>query len=426
MNYLYFIIGIFVSSISFGQVNSNSISGADSNQTAPATPKKEESPLDKTILQDSNEGPKNSQNRESNKKDKIETKDKMTKSMEIKGTSDDELPNDELKKDSDKSTTLRSQEQTLKNSFIQTKIASSTQTRQRSPSPLQQAEMQNVVDQYQKTAPNSFEYYYFKYVSGNYNVDLIGDLLEAKKLKPNNVDVHVQLAAYYFIKKDDKNLKENLDFLFQTKKIEPELPTYAEHLLESVTQNGILITHGFDDTYSVLYVQKILNKREDVQLISLDFLQSEFYRNSLKNSGFSIPKSTIIDVDFLESFCEANSSKNLQLSMTIPKPYLEEISSKLSVLGLSMLYDENPTNLIEKNIQIYEKFIQTDSFPSFTSEKTKKLSSNYLPMLISLKNEYEKLGNMTGEASKSDTKYVEQIETAIQKIKVQSALNKKM
>jgi hypothetical protein len=298
----------------------------------------------------------------------------------------------------------------INSSFLNTKIAASTQLTQRSPTVAQQNEMIQVINEYEKKAANSFEFHYFKYIAGNYNVNLISHLKEAEKLKPKNVDVQVQLAAYHFIKKEDKKLIENLEFLRKSNKIETELLVYATDLLESVSTNGTLLTHGFDDSYSVLYLQKVLKKRQDVKLISLDFMQSEYYRNSLESDNYVIPKNPIIDIYFLESFCKENESKNLQLSLTFPKPYLNQIASQLNVLGLTFFYSNGIEKLAEKNEKIYDK-IDKSKLNTFTSEKAKRLSSNYLPLLLSLKSDYE---------LKNKQEKIKEINGLIDKIKVQS------
>ena len=65
--------------------------------------------------------------------------------------------------------------------------------------------MDNLVESLEKNAPESFEYHYFKYVAGNYNVVLIDHLKKAEALRPTNSDVNIQIAAYYLIVKDSTN-----------------------------------------------------------------------------------------------------------------------------------------------------------------------------------------------------------------------------
>jgi hypothetical protein len=338
----------------------------------------------------------------------IELQDKKSKAVILNKKELEKMP--KITKESEKKEEKTKSLEAVGSSFTRSKIAASTQTTQRSPSLSQQKEMIEVVNDYEKNAPNSFEYHYFKYVSGNYNVNLISHLLEAQKLKPKNVDVQVQLVAYNYIKNEEKNLKENLEFLLKSEKIDKELLFYAEDLLESVAQNGVLLTHGFDDTYSALYVQKVLKKRSDVKIISLDFLQGDYYKNSLQSSGFILPNESVIDVNYLKDFCIKNEPKSLHLSMTFPKPYLKEISSQLSISGLSFFYSNSTTELESENLGFYEKF-NKKQLNSLSSEKVKRITSNYLPFLLSMKSYFE---------LKKDKENLKEVNSLIEKVLVQS------
>ena len=302
-------------------------------------------------------------------------------------------------------------------SFKQVKGKAATQSTQRSPSPEQQTEMNRTVSFYGANAPNSFEYHYFKYVAGNYNVTLINDLLAAEKLKPNNVDVHVQLAAYHFIKQENSPLKKDLEFLLKNNKLEDEVLTYATDILNSVEEKGTLLTHGFDDTYSVMYLQTVKNLRSDVRLLSVDFMQSEYYRSELKKEGYTLPEGTVIDVAYLKKFCELNPSKKLQLSMTFPKPYLKEIVNDLQILGLTFAYRKEAGSLFEKNQSFYLNSFQPNKVTKYKTDKCKKLSSNYLPFLLSLEEGYEK---------EKDKAQLKEIRELIAKIKTQANVTKSL
>lgn len=295
--------------------------------------------------------------------------------------------------------------------FHTLKSNASTQSTQRSPSPEQQKEMNNTVSYYGQHAPNSFEYHYFKYIAGNYNVSLVSDLLEAQKIKPNNVDVHVQLAAYHFIKEENAELKKELEFLLKNKKLEGEVLTYATDILNSVEKDGTLMTHGFDDTYSVMYLQKVKKIRSDVRLVSADFLQSEHYRANLAKLGYQLPAGTVIDVAYVREFCRLNTGKNLQLSMTFPKPYLKEIVNDLQILGLTFAYKKTTQDIYEKNQRFYLDKLDAGKVTKYKTDKCKKLSSNYLPFLMSLEEGYEKDKNK---------EQLKEIQGLISKIKTQA------
>jgi hypothetical protein len=142
-------------------------------------------------------------------------------------------------------------------SFTLTKQQSSSQRTQRTPSAAQQTQMNQVVDDLEQNAPESFEFHYFKYVAGNYNVGLVDDLKKAESLRPQNSDVQIQLAAYNIIVNDPKNAKVYLEKLVKSTRLSQEVLDYAEDLLKSVPDNGTLITHGFDDTYACYYLQSV-------------------------------------------------------------------------------------------------------------------------------------------------------------------------
>ena len=86
--------------------------------------------------------------------------------------------------------------------FTNSKVQSSQQPMQRTPSAAQQQEMDEAVGYFAQNAPNSFEYHYFTYTSGNYDVTRIENLRAAEEIMPDNSDVHAQLAAYNIITRD--------------------------------------------------------------------------------------------------------------------------------------------------------------------------------------------------------------------------------
>lgn len=319
-----------------------------------------------------------------------------------------------------KSNALNANRELVKENFTTVRSEASHQSTSRSPSVNQQMQMNEVVADYAKNAPNSFEYHYFKYVSGNHNTEWVEHLKMAQQLKPKNLDVAVQLAAYHYITEDQKALKQELDQLFKAGKIERELLIYGEHLLSSVPQGAVLISHGFDDTYSALYVQEILSKRSDVTLISLDFIQSQTYRKNLVRKGFQLPKQLTVDVDYLAEFCRLNERKQLYLSMTIPKPYLQPLVKHLSVIGLAFKYGEELQMSYgyskreddhSRNAQLWEAWSKNEVVYRYTQEEVKRLTSNYLPLLYALKAGYQARG---------DTEKLAGVDQAIEQITIQS------
>lgn len=294
--------------------------------------------------------------------------------------------------------------------FEQSKSMSSSQRIQRTPTGAQQKAMDDAVKSLENSAPNSFEYHYYKYVAGNYNVSLIDHLNKAEAIRPNNTDVQIQKAAYYHIKKNSSKTKEYLNKLVTSKRLDDKLKFYAEDLLLSVPKNGTLVTHGFDDTYSVLYTQLKFSVRTDVRVISLDMIQSEEYRNTLKAEGYVIPSRTTVDVSFFKEFVSKNESKNIAVSLTTPKEYFKPIQGSLYLTGLVFEYHSSDYDNLHQNQTLWEKKLKKYPVEKATDEKLKELSSNYLPMLLVLYKHYKSSG---------ETDKLESVDSALTKVSVQ-------
>lgn len=293
--------------------------------------------------------------------------------------------------------------------FKSTEVQAKTQSMQRSPTYDQQMEMDAVVDYLEVNAPNSFEYNYFNYVAGNYNTELIGYLNKAEELKPNNADVHVQKAGYHIIMDQDQKAGVYLNKLTESKRLY-DVEDYCTDMLLSVPKNGVLITHGFDDTYGSEYMQILKKERPDVDIISLDFMQSETYRDNLKTDGYAIPSSDVVNVNFFKSFCALNENKGITVSMTLPKEYLSTVQSRLYATGLVFEYHSNVFENLERNKKLWKSVLKKELIEGATGDKEKRLSANYLPMLLIL----YKDAKFNGTAEE-----LKEIEEAIDKVSVQ-------
>lgn len=315
---------------------------------------------------------------------------------------------------SDKDFELTTQSQIVSQravSFTLSKQQSSTQRTQRSPSAAQQSQMNQVVDDLEQNAPESFEFHYFKYVAGNYNVALIEDLKKAESLRPQNSDVQIQMAAYNIIVNDQTNAQVYLEKLIKSTRLSQEVLDYAEDLLKSAPDKGTLITHGFDDTYACYYLQTVKKIRSDVRLISLDFLQSEKYRIDLKTAGYVLPEKVLIDVAYLQEFCSKNESKGLAISMTTPKEYLVPIQQNLFAVALVFEYHKELTyNNFYRNDYLWNEELSKTLINKATTDKAKQLSANYLPMLLFLHKTY---------SESKEVEKVKEVDEAMDKVAVQ-------
>lgn len=338
---------------------------------------------------------------------------KEDKSLKNKEVLDSMMYNESINKSrEEKSEKTEEELQIKKASFSKTKSAVQTQRTQKNPSIDQQEILNQTVTFYEKNAPNSFEYHYFKYISGNYDFSLINHLKEAEKLKPENVEVSIQFVAYYFLNGDSTNTALQLNKMVEKKRLSESLLFYAQDVLNSVEQNSTLVSHGIDDTYALLYWQICKNQRKDVRVISLDFLQSKIEIENLKKEKFAVPNQTLIDTSFFKLFMNANTQKQIAISLTLPKEYLKMLTANLHVNGLVFKYTTQAFNNDFYNCEyLWNQKLNKKVIQEPFSEQAKTLSSNYLPMLFVMRKVYSQQKEMDK---------LKEVDLMIDKISIQS------
>ena len=263
---------------------------------------------------------------------------------------------------------------------------------QRTPLAAEQSEMDAKVKQLELISPNSWEYQLAYYAAGNYNLDRSPALEKAYQMNPENLEVQKQYVSFKYMNGDTVSAQNALSLMSVNDLISLEVERYTSDVLTSCTMNSTLITHGFEDTYGVLFNQFSHQLRSDVKVISLDFLQSPQYRKVLEEKGYVLPKATKIDVGYLSQFCYLNTEKELFLSVTIPRSYLDPLSKKLFPVGLTFQYVDAPSEDLpvrQENLWFY----QLNKYGLNEGEERSKFAMNYMPLLMYLEAKYIQEGN---------------------------------
>lgn len=264
---------------------------------------------------------------------------------------------------------------------------------QKTPTPKQTQKLNYELIKIRDVNENAFEYHLYNYKVGNYDFDRIDDLKAAAKLQPNHPEVLKSLSAYHYILGDESALKQQLIKMNAAKHFSTELTRFASDVLESLPKNSVLITHGDDDTYPLLIEQFVNSTRKDVQIISLDHIQSETYRDELKKKGFKFPNSNIIDPSYFKEFVNQNK-RNLIVATTVPRNYLQTIKGQLQVDGLGFKVVKTKSDKDGARLsKLYESTIK----PSLQNAKASgynKLISNYLPFLFEVRNYWVDKGDL--------------------------------
>jgi|GEM_PF-1136998 hypothetical protein len=263
---------------------------------------------------------------------------------------------------------------------------------QRTPLPAEQSEMDAKVKQLELISPNSWEYHLAYFAAGNYNLDRSQALEKAYQMNPENLEVQKQYVSLKYMEGDTLSAQNMLSTMSLNELISLEVERYTSDVLTSCSMNSTLITHGFEDTYGTLFNQFSHQQRMDVNVVSLDFLQSPQYRITLEEKGYVLPKTTKIDVGYLSQFCYLNADKELFLSVTIPRTYFEPISKKLFPVGVTFQYANAPAeDLPDRQENMW--FYQLNKFGLAEGEDRSKFALNYIPLLLYLEQKYIQEGN---------------------------------
>ena len=261
------------------------------------------------------------------------------------------------------------------------------QGNQRNPTAEQQEELNKTLQTIETIDSNSFDYHIMKVKAGNYEVNNFYHLAKANELNALNIEVQRQLLAYYTITADTTSMKLTLDNQFKNKQIPTEHIDYGSDVINSLPLNSTVITHSFDDSYSVLFHQLSNQERQDVTVINLDFCQSKNYRDLLVKKGYQIAYDGKIDTKFLADFVVQNPSKNINLAMTLPKDYFLNQTEALAICGL-VFAPGNEMSLEDFNQSLWETRLSKKVLFTET-ELGRRLSKNYLPLLLNLSQYYQ-------------------------------------
>lgn len=222
------------------------------------------------------------------------------------------------------------------------------------------------------------------YDQGNYNAERAPQLIEALRLNPNHPHGLNLLLANSLVTGDTLMVLKTLD-KFKSLHIIPDAMTcYGNDLIESVPDHTTLITHGTLDTYSAIQEQLTL-RRNTIDVVSLDLLQSNQYRALLLKKGYIVPVQSIVDVTYLGDLIRVNPSKQFAFSMTIPSDYLVQFQEELAPNGLVFLYPNRFSS--EFILQMNEQFMDSFSYMDCGAELDESivaLKQNYLPMILTV------------------------------------------
>lgn len=293
----------------------------------------------------------------------------------------------EEKADKDSNSSIQ-QLKSAKYQFESNYSSSKHQLTRRSASPEEVLNMKQSAQLYANMLPGSFEKHFYTYLLSKYDPKQFPELQQAAKLEPTKTEVQQELVAYGVAVNNQVLADSVTREMIVQNKISNSLLSYATDLVNSVPASGTLLLHGYTELIPVNYEINTLG-RGDLELISVDLMQSPDYQASLTSRGYIMPNSTFVDTAFVQNFCALNVSKNLYVSMSFPKEYFQGMSSALNPVGLTFAYDQSTMDYNTWNISLVETKWKTSELGIGRDQQSDALSANYLPTLLSVSRLYE-------------------------------------
>lgn len=184
----------------------------------------------------------------------------------------------------------------------------------------------------------------------------------------------------------------------------PGLLNWNFNALMSVEQNAILFTQQETDTYPALLLQYALAVRQDVSVLSFQWLQDPNYRSRiLETEGLSwIPANSTLQ-EFLYKLVHPSpkaSPKPVYFGSMTNKEVLQTDRDKLYLTGLALKYSGVPFDNLANLRYNFENRFRTDYLElSFEPEKdpatVARVNLNYLPAVLMLYRHYGTAGEFT-------------------------------
>ncbi len=256
--------------------------------------------------------------------------------------------------------------------------------------------LQDIINDMEKHIPNTFEYYYARYEHKN-SVEDAEYLWKAHTLKPDNPELLYDVIAMYAKMGDNKKFHNSCMNLYHSKDIFRSLLNYNYNMLVSISENGILLTNGDNDTFPAWVLQEAKGIRTDVSVINVSLCYDDNYRNNwMRRLGIPELKEYRKVSDLISYLNNELSERDIYIASSVDENGLKDISSHLYNVGIVSLYNEDRIDniaILKHNLEhqyrmdyLYNDWYNEDHVSASTVSKG--INVNYIPAIIILSEHY--------------------------------------
>jgi hypothetical protein len=269
--------------------------------------------------------------------------------------------------------------------------------------------VKKIVDEMEKTIPDSYEYNICKWQIGNHDQTQIQYLKKAAELGPERTE-HID----YMINQGELNRNISDRETYSIKKFDAGLFStgiiyYNYNVLVGLEKNAILLTLGDNDTYPIWYLQA-KGIRKDVHVVNLSLIELGYYREKVfqelgieKIDNASNPAKS--DFDFFRSNVVktvVSNKKNyptyLGLTLACEDKYTKNIQENLYLTGLAYIYEKKAIDnvaFLKRNFEHNFAFDYLDKtfYNEISPDMVTMINGNYIIPMLTLYDHYKLAGD---------------------------------
>lgn len=263
-----------------------------------------------------------------------------------------------------------------------------------------------------KIAPNSIEAAHLRCVENNYQAEYNQELLQLVAEQPG--DYNEILLPIWYTMQDDNQLRTALLELEAQGKFNTNVLNYHRILVHWLPRNAIVVTNGFDDTYTTL-LESFRQNRTDLFVLNLDLIHVDDLKTRIVNAlGNDAQAQKVLEIgqydedrriQMLDVLAQV-TSREVHFALTLPPSWLSK-QNDLAQEGLTLA--RTPY------YSIYPQKMHAMALASVDLNKinaSHPISRNYLPLLIS----WHKACRVLGHNDQAD-----RIEAVVKAIAVKTA-----
>ncbi len=250
---------------------------------------------------------------------------------------------------------------------------------------------------------NTFEFNYIQFNHQTNWTTRYDHLLKAHELAPERAEAYRALINYYIAEGDEEKVTRFCRILFDADEFKPSLLAWNYNMLVTIEKDGILLTHGDNDTYPAWVLQRVKNTRKDVRVLNVNLLMHDAYREKVFAEIGLSPVNAADHSNYQDMYLAITrqfmqqATRPVYVATSVPEHIRNVLGDSLYLVGLAFKYDRKPFDNLAFLKNNYEKKFLKDHLhiqlePDTGSNVIASMNMHYLPAMLLLHKHYLESG----------------------------------